>query len=339
MELEFNQVSVCSVAKWDIWPGIVQIVGRRDDSGINLKRAFGSFVGMTRDKDVSSLVLTTTPQQEVVQYSDITMSHVPVAIWLSLLIFVEQFLFIGVIGLRCQVQNTIVLLGLRRNQSQFHLLLQHSKRTPRTVLITENGMKSTKVSHSSTVCSTLDRRQCAQCPSPSVGVFAEWAAFAVEDVKGYALLDTGASRSVGGYMMVQYVIDCLSRNTAPPWLESADPAVSFTIWLPLPGTRHERFAVHIVPSEVTPILLGLDMLREFGLVINADSAHCYSTRLRCRIPVTVLPSGHLGPCFDTIWKLRDNGGDENAGERDCCRYECCCPRRSPGIGTAPHRCR
>ena len=28
-------------------------------------------------------------------------------------------------------------------------------------------------------------------------------------------------------MMVQYVIDCLSRNTAPPWLESADPAVIF----------------------------------------------------------------------------------------------------------------
>ena len=28
MELEFNEVSVYSVAKWDIWPGIVQIVGR-----------------------------------------------------------------------------------------------------------------------------------------------------------------------------------------------------------------------------------------------------------------------------------------------------------------------
>ena len=53
------------------------------------------------------------------------------------------------------------------------------------------------------------------------------------------------------------------------------------------------FAVHIVPSEVTPILLGLDMLREFDLVINVDPAHCYSTKLRCRIPVTVLPSGHL----------------------------------------------
>ena len=55
--------------------------GTRDDSGINLKRAFGSFVGMTGDRDVSSLVLTTTPQQEIVQYSDFNMSHVPVAIW------------------------------------------------------------------------------------------------------------------------------------------------------------------------------------------------------------------------------------------------------------------
>ena len=128
----------------------------------------------------------------------------------------------------------------------------------------------------------------------------------MENVKGYVLLDTGASRSVEGYVMVQYVIDCLSWNTAPPWLESADPAVSFTfaggekvhpetlIWLPLPGTRQELFAVHVVPSEVTPILLGLDMLREFDLVINVEIGFCCSTKLGCRIPVTVLPSGHLG---------------------------------------------
>ena len=96
-------------------------------------------------------------------------------------------------------------------------------------------------------------------------------------------------------MMVQHVIDCLSRDAAPPWLESADPAVSFTfageekahsetrIWLPLPGTRHERFAVHIVPSEVTPILLCLDMLREFGLVINTRYSPNFKhiVRVRC----------------------------------------------------------
>ena len=40
--------------------------GTRDDSHINLKRAFGSFVGMTGDRDVSSPVLTTTSQQEIV---------------------------------------------------------------------------------------------------------------------------------------------------------------------------------------------------------------------------------------------------------------------------------
>ena len=96
-------------------------------------------------------------------------------------------------------------------------------------------MKSIKVFHSSTVCSTLNRsmkvtsfRQCTQCLTPSMGIFAEWAVFAVEDVKGYALLDTGASRSVGGNMMVQCVVDCPSRKTEPPWLESADPAVNFT---------------------------------------------------------------------------------------------------------------
>ena len=174
MELEFNQVSVYSVVKWDIWPGIVRIVGTRDDSGINLKRAFGSFVGMTGDRDVSLPVLTTTPQQEIVQYSDFNMSHIPVVI------LAESFglcgtvsFFVGVISLHCQLQNTVVLLGLRRNHSQFR-----SNAHLETVLITKNGMKSTKVFHSSTVCSTSNRsmtvtsfRQCTQCPSPSVGVF------------------------------------------------------------------------------------------------------------------------------------------------------------------------
>ena len=107
----------------------------------------------------------------------------------------------------------------------------------------------------------------------------------------------------------------------------ADPAVSFTfaerekahsetrIWLPLLGTRHERFAVHIVPSEVTPILLGLDMLREFGLVINADSAHCYSTKLRCRIPVTVLPSGHLALALTPSGNLETTGETTTLAEK------------------------
>ena len=123
--------------------------GTRDDSGINLKRAFGSFVGMTGDKDVSSLVLTTTPQQEVEQGSDFTMSRVPVAVWLSLLIFLEQFLFSKAkhgCSLGTQTEPQVILPPSPTQQ-----------RTPPKVLITENGMKSTKIFHSSPVCITLNR--------------------------------------------------------------------------------------------------------------------------------------------------------------------------------------
>ena len=66
--------------------------GTRDDSGINLKRAFDSFVGMTGDEDASSLILTTTPQKEIERGSDFSTSYVPVAVWLSLLIILEQLL-------------------------------------------------------------------------------------------------------------------------------------------------------------------------------------------------------------------------------------------------------
>ena len=234
------------------------------------------------------------------------MSHVPVVIWLSLLAFVEQFLFLWCHQPALSSAKHDCSIGTQTEPESIPPSSPTQQRTPRTVRITENGKNSTKVFLSSTVFKTLNRSikvtsfgRCTQCPSPSVGVFAEWATFAVEDVKSHALLDIGASRSVGGHMMVQYVIDCVSHNTAPPWLESADPVVSFTfaggrgekahsetrIWLPLPGTKHEHFAVHIVPSEVTSILLGPDMIREFGLVMNANSAHCCRTKLRCRIPV------------------------------------------------------
>ena len=180
----------------------------RDDSGINLKRAFGSFVGMTGDEGASSLVLTTTPQQEVERGSDFTKSHVPVAVWLSLLIILEQLLLHWFLWPARSKTKRSCSVGTQTKPEPASPLFPTQQRTPRTVLITENGMRSTKNYHSSPVCSTLNRsmkvtsfRQCSQCPSPSVGVFAEWAAFAVEDVKGNALLDTGASRSVGCYMM------------------------------------------------------------------------------------------------------------------------------------------
>ena len=132
--------------------------GTGDDSGINLKRAFGSFVGMTGDKDVSSLVLTTTPQQEVDHYSDFTMSHVPVAIWLSLLVSVEQFLFHWCHRPALSSAKHGCSVGTQTEPESIPPPSPTQQRTPRTVLITVNGMKSTKVFHSSTVCSTFNVR-------------------------------------------------------------------------------------------------------------------------------------------------------------------------------------
>ena len=61
----------------------------------------------------------------------------------------------------------------------------------------------------------------------TAGMVAEWAAFAVEDVKGFALLDTDDSRTVGGHMIVQHVIDSVLHLKTETWVESAEPAMCF----------------------------------------------------------------------------------------------------------------
>ena len=85
------------------------------------------------------------------------MSHVPFAIWLSLLVLVEQFLFHWCHRPALSSDKTRLFCwdsdGTRANSTSS---LQHSNATPRTVLITENGMKSTKVFHSATVCNTFE---------------------------------------------------------------------------------------------------------------------------------------------------------------------------------------
>ena len=89
--------------------------GTRDDSGIKHKR---SFVGMTADGD------STAGSCAILGFHHVSRVRFNLAVFFWSLW--NSSFFIGVIGLRCQVQNMIVLLGLRQNQSQFHLLLQHS---------------------------------------------------------------------------------------------------------------------------------------------------------------------------------------------------------------------
>ena len=102
--------------------------------------------------------------------------------------------------------------------------------------------------------------------------FAEWAAFDVEDVQGLALLDTGASRTVGGYTMFQHVIGSLLLQPTLTWMDLAETAVKFTfaggetstIWDEKCGfscqEQTQNSSVYVVPSKATPILFGLGII-------------------------------------------------------------------------------
>ena len=57
---------------------------------------------------------------------------------------------------------------------------------------------------------------------------------------------------------------------------------------------NDGVAVNVVPCTATPILIGLDMLRYYGLVLDYAHDTVYSHRLKRNIPCTVLKSGHLG---------------------------------------------
>ena len=95
-------------------------------------------------------------------------------------------------------------------------------------------------------------------------MFAEWAAFTVEDVQGFALAATGAPRTAGGYIMVQHVIDSLLVQQTPTWMESAELAMNFTlagdeqphsvtkVWLPLAWNRLRTFLCLRGPERSDP---------------------------------------------------------------------------------------
>ena len=66
-----------------------------------------------------------------------------------------------------------------------------------------------------------------------------------------------------------------------------------TVMLPVPDFDGERIEVQTVANDATPVLLGVDTLRKFGLVIDYAHDRAYSYTLQKMIPVQCLPSGHL----------------------------------------------
>ena len=129
----------------------------------------------------------------------------------------------------------------------------------------------------------------------------EFAAFNVQDLHGVGIWDPGATRSVGGYPQVQEVVDELDPDQTT--LQTSRVSFSFAGGEKTDAkTRvmmdHEFFPdplpLNVVATESTPILLGLDTIRKYGIVLDYYHDTIYSHVLGHNIPSVVLPSGHLG---------------------------------------------
>ena len=126
------------------------------------------------------------------------------------------------------------------------------------------------------------------------------AAFNVESLFGYGIWDGGASKSVGGYTSLQEVVDNCNKDdviVSQPNVsftfaggEGADAGTKVTV-------KHDILTdgvpVHCIPNENTPILLGLDLIRHYGLVLDYHNDTVFSHKLNRYVPAVVLPSGHL----------------------------------------------
>ena len=51
--------------------------------------------------------------------------------------------------------------------------------------------------------------------------------------------------------------------------------------------------MNVVSNESTPFLIGLGVLREYGLVIDFHYNRVYSHILKRYLPCAILPTGHL----------------------------------------------
>ena len=69
-------------------------------------------------------------------------------------------------------------------------------------------------------------------------------------------------------------------------------AASTKICIPHVGLPH-GVSVNVAPNESTPFLIGLDVLREYGLVIDYHYNRVYSHILKRYFPCAILPTGHL----------------------------------------------
>ena len=133
----------------------------------------------------------------------------------------------------------------------------------------------------------------------------DFVAFSIKSLEGFAILDGGDTKTVSGFMSLQPVADRYEGTTT----ETTDVGFTFAggeteaartnICLPHAEFPQE-ISVDVVSNESTPFLIGLDVSREYGLVIDFHNNRVYSHILKRYLPCAFLPTGHLAlemmPC-------------------------------------------
>ena len=127
----------------------------------------------------------------------------------------------------------------------------------------------------------------------------DFVAFSIKSLEGVRFFfDGGATKTVSGFMSIKPVADHCEDTT----IETTDvgftfaggetEAASTNICIP-----HAEFpqgnSVNVESNESTPFLIRLDVLREYGLVIDFHFNRVYSHILKRYLPCAILPTGHL----------------------------------------------
>ena len=120
---------------------------------------------------------------------------------------------------------------------------------------------------------------------------------------GYGILDGGATSTCASFEIVELIADTweplnqhstceITRPTTYTFAGGEQSLSQTRVWVPN-DVFEEGIAINVVPCTETPLLIGTDMLRFYGLVLDYAHNTVYSHRLQLDIPCVLLKSGHL----------------------------------------------
>ena len=146
-------------------------------------------------------------------------------------------------------------------------------------------------------------RTVPRSPVRASPLFPTFVGFCIDEYQGLAILDGGASKSAAGFPCLQHWADSAAKLGTPARISEASVDFTFAggagtkaqtmVSLGLPDTADMTLDVFCVPTTGTPILIGTDMLRKWGLVLDYMHGTVYSHILSRFLDAVWTVGGHL----------------------------------------------